>query len=80
MGWAVPLFAAARGRRLAALVLLGWGLLIEGLQGLLPWRSIEVADVAANTLGVALGALSAFTPWRGVLVRLERRAPGHPPA
>ncbi|MBI4343945.1 MAG: VanZ family protein [Candidatus Omnitrophica bacterium] len=31
----------------------GYGLGIEGLQALLPWRSAEWADVAANALGAA---------------------------
>ena len=61
MGWAVPLSTTQRHRTYAALALLGWGLLIEGLQGLLPWRSIEFADVVANALGVGVGALLAMT-------------------
>lgn len=74
MGWAVPLFTAARGWTLAALGLLGWGVMIEGLQGLLPWRSIEMADVLANALGVLLGSLLGFTPWRRIVQTLERPA------
>ena len=32
-----------------------YGLLIELIQVMLPWRSMEWADAAANTLGAALG-------------------------
>ena len=74
MGWVVPLCTTARHRVPAALALLGWGLLIEALQGLLPWRSIELADAVANALGVGLGSLLAMTPWNAVVGRLEQRA------
>ena len=32
-----------------------YGLLIEVVQAMLPWRSAELADAAANALGAALG-------------------------
>jgi VanZ family protein len=32
-----------------------YGLLIELVQGLLPWRSADVADAAMNAVGAALG-------------------------
>lgn len=59
-----------RGLALAWLLLLG--ALIEGLQGLVPWRSMEAADLLANAAGVALGGLLAFTPLRDGLIWLER--------
>ena len=43
-----------------------YGLLIEVLQGLVPWRSADLADAAANALGAALGVL------------LGSRFPSHP--
>jgi len=41
------------------LVLLGYGLLIEGVQALLPWRECSFWDWAADALGVA----AASAPW-----------------
>ena len=41
------------------------GLVLEGIQGLLPYRDASVADVMANALGVMTGALLAL-----LLVRL----------
>lgn len=45
-------------------LLLGWGatglmgLLTEGLQGFLPWRSADWLDVGANAIGATLAVLS----------------------
>lgn len=36
-----------------------YGLLIEAIQALLPWRSAELGDAAANALGAALGVWMA---------------------
>jgi len=33
-----------------------YGLLIEVIQAMLPWRSAELGDAAANALGAAVGA------------------------
>lgn len=46
-------------------LLLGYGLLIEGLQALTPWREPSALDVLANTLGL-------FAAWG--LLRLRARA------
>ena len=57
-----------------------YGLLIELVQAMLPWRSAEWADAAANALGAALGvAIGQKVPWSPVHSRqstakaLERR-------
>ena len=63
------------GRWLGLVWLLLLGALIEGMQGLLPWRSMEAADLLANAAGVALGSLAALTPLRDALVWIERRWP-----
>lgn len=41
--------------RWIAITAIGYGALLEGVQGLLPYRSAELLDVFANALGVALG-------------------------
>ena len=43
-----------------------YGLVIELIQGLIPWRSADVMDAAANALGAAFGV------WLGA--RLPRRS------
>ncbi|MGM0768603.1 MAG: VanZ family protein [Pseudomonadota bacterium] len=42
--------------------LLGFGLLIEGIQSQLPHREFSMADVAADGVGIAIGLL----PWPGL--------------
>lgn len=59
--WWVGHRAGARGW-LLALGLLLFGGLIEGLQSLTPDREPSLADVAADAVGLALGA--AWTRWR----------------
>ncbi len=49
----VPRFSAA-----AAMAV--FGIVVELLQGLLPWRSFEWLDIAANFSGVALGSGAAW--------------------
>jgi VanZ family protein len=44
-----------RPRWRAWLIATGYGLLLEGVQAWLPWRSAEVGDVLANGLGAAVG-------------------------
>ena len=41
--------------RLAWIYATSYGLLIELIQGLLPWRSMDLWDAAANALGAAAG-------------------------
>lgn len=43
------------GRTIA--VAWGYGAIIEGLQGLVPYRDAEVIDLLVNALGVAVGTL-----------------------
>jgi len=40
-----------------------YGLLLEVIQAMLPWRSAELGDAAANTLGAALGVWIAQRKW-----------------
>lgn len=50
-------YPGARGR--ALLALLGYGMLIELVQLFIPYRSAEWNDVAADAVGIALGAMLA---------------------
>ena len=52
--------------RLAWMYATSYGLLIEVIQGFIPWRSMDLWDAAANALGAALGV------WFGR--RIPRRA------
>lgn len=70
---AVLVFRTPRGRWLALGWLVLFGVLIEALQGLLPWRSMEAADLLANLAGTALGGLLALTRQRDALLWLEGR-------
>lgn len=75
--YAAMLFEAARARRLAYFAVFALGVLIEGLQTLVPWRSGgDVADMAANAAGVLLGSLVATTPLRQALQWFERAVGG----
>jgi len=49
----------------AFLLSVSWGVILEGVQGWLPYRQAEWLDVVANTLGAGLGA------WIGVMRRRE---------
>jgi len=53
---------AGHGHALAAAVVAAvvYGLGLEGVQALIPWRSAELLDVAANTVGACLGAAASW--------------------
>lgn len=57
-------WGAATPHRLSwrhALLLMAYGLCIEGAQAFLPWRSFSFLDMAANASGIALGAAMTNT-------------------
>ena len=53
--------------------LLGYGMLLELLQGMTSYRFAEWADVAANGGGILLGSLVYFTPMNRVLAFVDRK-------
>ena len=72
---AVQLFGSRRALSLAALGLVALGIGVEIAQGFTAYRSSDPADALANTLGVLLGRATALTPWRDLLLRMEKRLP-----
>ena len=66
-----------RGRLLwqAAAGLVALGIAIEFAQGMTAYRSADPYDAVFNTIGVMLGMATALTPWRDLLLRLEKRLP-----
>lgn len=72
---AVQLF---RGRALwrVAIGLVALGIGIEFAQGMTAYRSADPYDALFNTIGVVLGMATALTPWRDLLLGIERRLPG----
>jgi len=56
--------------------LIVYGFLMELLQGQTDYRSYEVADAVANSVGVALGLLARFTPLRRLLITIDSRLAG----
>ena len=54
MGWFAQIYATHTARRILAAAFVLMGVVLEFLQGLLGQRMFEVADMAANTAGVAL--------------------------
>ncbi|HET6804374.1 MAG TPA: VanZ family protein [Frateuria sp.] len=72
MGWWGNLYHRPRRRLAVAAACLFFGLLIELAQWPHNPRDASVWDLAADALGLALGALLLRTPLAGLLVRTER--------
>ena len=53
--------------------LIGYGLLLEWLQGMTDFRYAELADNFANAGGATLGLLAHFTPLRALLGLIDGR-------
>jgi VanZ family protein len=61
MFWFCVLYRSLRVRAFYAAGFIAMGIALEFVQGWLGYRSFEVADMAANTVGVALGLGIAST-------------------
>lgn len=59
LAWWFAVSNRAGNWRLLAVLLVGYGGLIEGLQGLTSYRTPSLADALADALGVGLGLLLA---------------------
>ncbi|WP_313254037.1 VanZ family protein [Stenotrophomonas acidaminiphila] len=74
---AVQLFRRGRTLLAVGLALVAMGACIEFAQGALTdTRSADPLDALANTLGVAAGLATMFTPLRDLLLRLQPRRDG----
>jgi VanZ family protein len=71
--WFGMLHPGWRRQAVVALGFVAMGVCIEFLQGLTSYRSFEVADMIANTIGVGLGLGVVQTPLRHLLVWFEAR-------
>ena len=72
---AVQVFGSRQALSMAAVGLVALGIGVEIAQGLTAYRSTDPVDALANTLGVLLGMATALTPWRDLLLRIEKRLP-----
>ncbi len=70
---AVQLFGSRRALLVATVGLVALGIGVEIAQGFTAYRSSDPVDALANTLGVLLGMATALTPWRDLLLRMEKR-------
>jgi VanZ family protein len=59
MIWFAQVQTREAERRITALLLVVFGVTLEFVQGLIGYRCMSVADMAANTAGVAVGWLAA---------------------
>jgi VanZ family protein len=73
MVWYAQIYAEHRDRRRVALGLIAFGVGIELLQSLLPYRSADIWDLVADSGGVAIGLLTARTRLGSLLSRFETR-------
>jgi hypothetical protein len=86
MGWFCRLLAPGGPRAVAAIALCALGVAIEFAQGATGYRSFDTWDMAADALGVAIGALaspprvpSGLALIDAVLARRLRTNPGGQP-
>ncbi|UTW46704.1 VanZ family protein [bacterium SCSIO 12696] len=71
--WALFYNRGFSGQRNLALLLLGYGILIELLQGATGYRSMEWLDLLANILGIGTGWLLVRAVAKQLFQRLAHR-------
>lgn len=77
MLWFGAIYLSGRRRYRIGAFLVLLGLILELAQGVMGYRSLQGADMIANTLGVALGWLLAHTRLSRAFVFVETRILGH---
>ena len=71
MFWFGMLYPARRRQLAVAVAFCAMGVAVEFLQGMTGYRSFEVADMAANSVGVLIGWCVALTPLKASLAWME---------
>ena len=72
MGWFSQLISRKKLLLKAALAIFALGVALEFLQSLTGYRSLDRFDVLANSAGVLLGLMVAFTPLAVAVQRVDR--------
>jgi VanZ family protein len=76
MLWFAWLYRRGSTHLYFALGFVALGIALEFAQGTTDYRSFELADMAADGIGVALGWVIARSPLPNLFVLVERRFPG----
>jgi VanZ family protein len=71
MLWWSQILIRSSDRLIIAAAFVAMGIVIEFVQGWTGWRTFEVADMAADAIGVGLGWCIACTPAGSILARFE---------
>jgi len=69
--WFCQIYQQARLRAAVIVALIALGITLEFLQGLSDYRTFEVADMVANSIGALLGLLLVHTPLGRLFVWFE---------
>ena len=72
MAWFSQIYHDRFQRNMIAVLFIFMGVGIEYLQGFDPNRYFEVADMLANSIGVALGFAVALSGAKNILLRVEK--------
>jgi VanZ family protein len=79
MLWFASIYLPGRRWAKTAVCLVIMGTALEGIQGLSGYRSFELLDMGANTAGVIIGWLLAYTRVSQGIGFIENRILGSPP-
>ena len=71
--WFCQIYLLARSRFVLIVALIGLGVALEYVQGWTGYRSFDVMDMLADSVGVLLGWLVVLTPPSGLFAYIERR-------
>lgn len=71
--WLCQIYPSARSRMRVMAGLVGLGVALEFVQGWTGYRSFDVLDMQADTVGVLLGWILVLTPLGRLMACIERR-------